>query len=149
MLKASWFAMALTLCCALGWSSAHAANRFTVWGDVWEAVWGRVLSSGDSAATKAAEQAAAKAAAKEATEEERLAKLAAKSSGVSIKNGKILLDRPIRITLPDGTKVEQSEFDIKTVHQWLGTGSAACLVVERCRRKLDENKKASSGAMQE
>ncbi|MBR0948062.1 hypothetical protein [Bradyrhizobium liaoningense] len=133
MLKAFWFAMALTLCCTLGWSPASAQPKQVKVG-IAAFDWLR-------GARSAAEIAATR----------KLEVIAAKSHGASIVNGKILLDRPIRITLPDGTKVEQTEFDIGTVME-LGIG--ACLVEEKCRNKLDERnkgerKRASSGAMQE
>jgi hypothetical protein len=57
--------------------------------------------------------------------------------GRSIKNGKLYLDHPIKFTLPDGTPVEQSEFEIKGIKSLWPTAPISCLLWAKCRHNFD------------
>jgi hypothetical protein len=108
MLRAWGFALTLALCCTLGWSTAHATGKITK----------IVTAMGKS---------------------ELLAALIESAKGRrSIKNGKLYLDRPIKFTLPDGTPVEQSEFEIKAIKSLWPTLPISCLLWAKCRHSLDE-----------
>ena len=108
MFRAWAFAVTLALCCTLGWSTAHATGNIT-----------KIVSAMGKSEFLAALTESAK-------------------GGRRINNGKLYLDHPIKFTLPDGTPVEQSEFEIKGIKSLWPTAPISCLLWAKCRHKFDE-----------
>jgi hypothetical protein len=108
MSRAWGFVLTLALCCSLGCSTAQAGSKMAK----------IVTAMGKS--------------------EFLAALIASARGGRSIKNGKLYLERPIKFTLPDGTLVEHSEFDVRAIKAMWPTLPVSCLLWAKCRHSLDQ-----------
>ncbi len=105
MFRGWGFALAVTLCCALGSPAANASGLSKI-----------IQGMGKSEFLTALREAA---------------------KGGRIKNGTFYLEHPIKFNVL-GTKVEQSEFDIKALKALWPKVPLACLLWAKCRHEFDD-----------